>query len=66
MADAVTIANRIQAACAGEPTALVYMALSMVLGAAEARAKRPDLDNLMRLVGQTAKWEFDRCRAAAE
>jgi hypothetical protein len=60
--EAVEIANEIQALVAGRSTAAVYMAVAMVLGAAEARAKRPDLDGLIRIIGDGAREEFDRVR----
>lgn len=62
--NAVDIANRVAAVIAGEPSAEVLMALSMVLGAAEARAARPDFENLMALVREAAHWQFQRSLAA--
>jgi hypothetical protein len=35
------------------------MAVSMFIGAFEAQAQRPDLDNLMRLMHNSARHTFD-------
>lgn len=60
---AVDLANELQAVCEGRPTAVVYMALSMILGASEARARKPDLDGLMKLVEECARDQFDLVRS---
>lgn len=59
MEQATEIANAIERVCAGRPTVPVYMALSMVLGAAAAKAGRPDFDGMMRLVENAARWTFE-------
>lgn len=53
------IAHAIEAVCAGHKSVDVLIAISIVLGAFEAKAKRPDLDGLMRLVHATAKQTFN-------
>lgn len=60
--EAVVIANEIQALLIGRDTVAVYAAIAMVLGAAAAKAERPDLDGLMRLITSGARGEFARVR----
>lgn len=62
--EAVDIANQIEALCNGRPTASVFMELSMVLGAAAAKAERPDFDGLMKLVENGARALFNRERGS--
>mgnify|MGYP006347171711 CR=1 FL=1 len=54
------IADRIEAVLRGEPTVDVLVAIAMVLGAFEAKAKKPNFDALMALVSKTARWQFDQ------
>lgn len=61
-AEAVEIANEIEQICRGRPTVSVLMALAMILGALEAQAARPNLDNLMSLFAGLARQTFDEVR----
>lgn len=54
------IANAIESVCIGHESAEVMVAISMVIGAFAAQAKRPDLDGLMRLVHGLAQATFER------
>ncbi|MGN8022310.1 hypothetical protein ACTJJ7_16530 [Phyllobacterium sp. 22229] len=60
MEEAAEIADLISSVCAGKDTISVFIGLSMVIGAFEARAERPNLANLLDLIGQSAQAEFDR------
>lgn len=62
LVEAEEIAAQIGALCVGRESAAVLFALSMVLGRFEAQAKRPNMDNLMRIVGNTARFYFDHAR----
>lgn len=53
------LASAISAVCHGYKSADVLMAISMFIGAFEAQAERPDLDNLMRLIHNSARHTFD-------
>lgn len=64
--EAVEIANEIEDIVRGRQTAAVYLAIGMVLGAAEARAERPNLPNLMKIVGNVAREQLDRQRPASQ
>lgn len=58
--EAASIANEMEALCRGRPTVSVYMAISMMLGAAAASAPRPDFEGMMALVDRAALDEFQR------
>ncbi len=64
-AEAVRTANDIEAVLQGRDTAASYMALAMVIGAAEAKAKEPDLHGLMRIIAQQAFYTFLDARKGA-
>lgn len=53
------IANAIESVCIGNESADVLVAISMVLGAFAAQAKRPDFDGLMRLVTKQGRAAFE-------
>ncbi|MBY2986429.1 hypothetical protein [Rhizobium leguminosarum] len=53
------LVNAISAVCQGHKSADVLMSVSMFIGAFEAQAPRPDLDNLMRLIHNSARHTFD-------
>lgn len=53
------LVDAISAICQGHQSADVLMAVSMFIGAFEAQSQRPDLDNLMRLIHNTARHTFD-------
>lgn len=53
-AEAVQTANDIEALLKGRDTAASYLAIAMVIGAAEAKAAKPDLHGLMRIISQQA------------
>lgn len=50
-AEAVEIANGMNAVMAGKPTVAVYLAVAMTLAAIEARAQRPDRARMLQLLG---------------
>lgn len=58
--ESVVIANEIGALLHGRNTVACYLALSMVLGAAAANAKRPDFDGMIKLVESGARDSFLR------
>lgn len=64
-AEAVRTANDIEAVLQGRDTAASYMALAMVIGAAEAKAEAPDLHGLMRIITQQAFYTFLDARREA-
>lgn len=53
------LVTAIAAVCDGHKSADILMAVAMFIGAFEARAKRPDLDNLIRLIHNAARHTFD-------
>ena len=59
---AVALANEIQAVITDRETAAVYLAIGMNLGAMEAKAARPDLPALMRIISNVAREEMERTR----
>lgn len=59
--NAVRLANAIDDVIVGQETAAVYLAIGMVLGAMAARAERPDLCGLIRIIDQVAHNEMARC-----
>lgn len=62
--EATKLANEIEAICRGRPTASVYMALSMMLGASAAHAPKPDFEGMMTLVERSAFGAFRRALEA--
>ena len=61
-ADAVELANKLNAVCAGYSTASMYLAIGMMIGFGASQAERPNLPGLLDLIGQTAREEYDRRR----
>lgn len=64
-AEAVRTANDLEAVLHGRNTASSYLALAMVIGAAEAKAEKPDLHGLMRIITQQAFHTFLDARREA-
>ena len=56
---ATDLANEIEKLVAGRPTVVVYLALSMVIGANAAKAPRPNLKALLKTIGRSARNVFD-------
>lgn len=56
---ATEIANAIEDACAGHDIAACYLAISMVLGEAAARAEPPDFKALMERIRRNARAIYD-------
>ena len=50
--EAFKAAQDIGAMCEGRPTASIYLAISIVLGNMEMKAKRPDRPEMFRLIGK--------------
>lgn len=55
----VEIANELEAACAGKPSAAVLLALAMMIGDYASLGEKPDFHGLMRLLNEAA---FDTFR----
>jgi hypothetical protein len=49
-ADAVVIANQIEALCHGRQSASVFLALSMIIGHFAAQGAKPDFHGTIRLI----------------
>ena len=58
-AEVICVFNGIGEACAGHSSVAVYMALSMTLGMMAASARKPDFDEMIELVSDTARAEFE-------
>lgn len=59
-AEAVELANKLQAACTGHSTVAVYCAVGMVLGWGVAQGKTPDVDGLLALIRKVMVEEMER------
>ncbi|MGZ2484348.1 hypothetical protein ACVITL_002871 [Rhizobium pisi] len=53
------LVNAISAVCKGHQSVDVLVAISMFIGSFEAQSERPNLDNLMRLIHNSARHTFD-------